>query len=377
MPARRTVLRWSAPVAALLAFGAARAARADDARSDARAHYARGLELADQRGYEGALREFEAAYAISPQFAVLYNIGQAHVALGQTRQAIDTLTRYLRDGGDRVSPERRLQVERQLTRLRSALPNRELPSGGETEQAAAAGAEAGEASAAAAENAHLAVNRTGTLSVRCGEPGLKLTLDGKHVDPAVSVRGFSVATGPHRLALALPGRRPTEQTIAVGDGTSTVVVCESLIPTLGAGPAPALGPPVFSDLTASGANPTVRARTVAYLLGGIGLALGGAALGVYVWNRGQAGTARSEYDRLNAADLSSYYDRVIQYNQQVDDVHRGSELTIGLVVTSVGLLAGSVYLWLRDHHRGDRTNAGGGRSQAALGPGGVVWGGAW
>jgi tetratricopeptide (TPR) repeat protein len=377
MPARRTVLRWSAPFAALLAFGAARAARAEDARSDARAHYARGLELAGQRGYEGALREFEAAYAISPQYAVLYNIGQAHVALGQTREAIDALARYLRDGGDRVSPERRVQVERQLTRLRSALPNAHAPAGDETEQAAAAGAEAGEAIAAASENAHLVVNRTGTLTVRCGEPGLKLTLDGKHVDPVVSARGFAVPTGPHRLALTLPGRRPTEQTVAVSDGTSTVVVCENLIPTLGAGPAPALGPPVFSDLTASGANPTIRARTVAYLLGGIGLALGGAAAGVYVWNRGQASTARTEYAQLNSTDLPHYYDQVTAYNQQVDNVHRASELTIGLVVTSVGLLAGSVYLWLRDHHR-DRPNAGGGgRSQAALGPGGVVWGGAW
>jgi tetratricopeptide (TPR) repeat protein len=370
------VLRWTAPVAALMALGAPPAARADDPRSDARARYAKGLELAGQHGYQGALREFEAAYAISPQFAVLYNIGQAHVALGQTREAIEALTRYLRDGGDRISAERRVEVERQIAWLRSSMPNPDLPSEVEAERAAAAAA--GEAIAAASDSARLPANRPGTLAVRCAEPGLKLTLDGKHVDPAVSARGLALPAGSHRLALAIPGRRPTEQTVAVSDGIATVVLCENLVPPLAAGPTPALGPPVFSDLAAGGETPTVHARTVAYLLGGIGLVLGGAAIGVYVWNRGQASTARSEYAQLNPTDLSNYYDRATQYNQQVDNVHRGSDLTIGLVVTSVGLLAGSVYLWLRDRHRGERTNAGAsGRSQAALGPGGVAWGGTW
>jgi hypothetical protein len=376
MLARRTVLRWTAPAAVLVALGAPGAARADDPRSDARAHYAKGLELAGQRGYEGALREFEAAYAISPQFAVLYNIGQAQVALGRTREAVGALTRYLNDGGDRISAERRGEVERQIAWLRSSLPNPNLPSEAEAERATAAAA--GEAIAAASENARLPSDRPGTLAVRCAEPGLKLTLDGKHVDPALSARGVALPAGPHRLALALPGRRPTEQTVAVNDGTATVILCENLVPPLAAGPTPALGPPVFSDLGAGGEPPTIHARTVAYLLGGIGLALGGAAIGVYVWNRGQAGTARSEYAQLNPADLSNYYDRATQYNQQVDNVHRGSELTIGLVVTSVGLLAGSVFLWLRDHHRGERTNANaGGRGQTALGLGDVAWGGTW
>ena len=100
MVARRTGLRGAALFAALLAVATARSGRADDPRGEARAHYARGLELAGQNGYEGALREFNAAYAISPQFAVLFNIGQAHIALGHTIEAIAALTRYLTDGGD-------------------------------------------------------------------------------------------------------------------------------------------------------------------------------------------------------------------------------------------------------------------------------------
>ena len=84
MVARRRGLRSAALLAALLALGSVRIGYADDPRGEARAHYAKGLELASQNGYEGALREFNTAYAISPQFAVLFNIGQAHIALGHT-----------------------------------------------------------------------------------------------------------------------------------------------------------------------------------------------------------------------------------------------------------------------------------------------------
>src|SRR5450631_4040147 len=153
MVARRRGLRSAALLAALVALGSARIGHADDPRGEARAHYAKGLELAGQNGYEGALREFNAAYAISPQFAVLFNIGQAHIALGHTAEAIEALTHYLSDGGDRISPTRRTQVERQIAGLRSTLPNPEVPSEAQAARATAvaAGAAADEAIEAASE----------------------------------------------------------------------------------------------------------------------------------------------------------------------------------------------------------------------------------
>jgi hypothetical protein len=365
--------------AALLAVAvlAARPARADDPRSDARAHYARGLELAGQHGYEGALREFNAAYAISPQFAVLYNIGQAHVALGHTALAIDALTRYLRDGGDRVSPERRAQVERQLAWLHSSLPNPDLPSEAEAERATAAAA--GAATAAAAEGVHATPSSSGTLTVRCSEPGVKITVDGKHVEPAAAARGVAVTTGAHHLVLTLPGRRPTEQTITVAEASAAVVLCEALAPVLGTGPTPSLqGPPVFSDLAGSTASPTIHRRTVAYLLGGLGLAFGGTAVGVYVWNHGQAADARTEGARLDPTDRVNYFEAATKYNQDIDNVNRASTLALGLTVASVGLIAGGVYLWLRDRHQGDKTHGtAGGRAWATVTPAGALWGGVW
>src|SRR5437016_3560393 len=93
--------RQMAPLLLLL-IGSVKTSRADDSRDAARTHYARGLELAGQGAFEAALQEFSEAYAVSPQFTVLYNIGQAEVALGRPIEAIGTFSEYLHDGQERV-----------------------------------------------------------------------------------------------------------------------------------------------------------------------------------------------------------------------------------------------------------------------------------
>jgi hypothetical protein len=385
---RRTLLRNAALLAALTVLGAAGSGRAEDPRGDARAHYARGLELAAQNGYEGALREFNEAYTISPQYAVLYNIGQAHIALGHTAEAIETLGRYLRDGGDRVTPARRAQVERQIAWLRSA---RGGPAP-EADKERATGAAAGEASSVAAETAQaptLPAPPTGTLTVRCNDPALRLTLDGKHLDPAAATRGVAVPAGTRRLVMSSAGRRTVEQEVTISEGTATVVICENVAPTsptgpafvpfVPAGPQPvAVGPPVFSAITANAVTPIIHARTVGYLLGGLGLAVGGTAIGLYVWNRGQAEHAQAEYAALPPKSDPTFHDLALQYNQDADGVRSYANLTIGLAVASIGLVAGSGYLLWREHRRQMKTGqASGARSWATLVPGGAVLNGVW
>ena len=106
---------------ALLLSHAGPARADDDPREAAREHYAQGLKLAGQNGYQAALDEFIRAYAISPQFAVLYNIAQCYVALGHTAEAIEALSRYLREGGDRLPAGRRELVGSQIARLGAQL----------------------------------------------------------------------------------------------------------------------------------------------------------------------------------------------------------------------------------------------------------------
>jgi tetratricopeptide (TPR) repeat protein len=366
----------------LASLGSARVGRAEDPRGDARAHYAKGLELAGQRGYEEALREFNTAYEISPQFAVLFNIGQAHIALGHTVEAIDALTRYLRDGGDRISPDRRAQVERQIAGLRSTLPNPGLAPQAEAARATAtaAGAAAGEASETASEGSPGAGPRPGTLTVRCPERGLKLLLDGKQIDPAASSRGLALPGGTHHLVMSAPGRRSAEETLEIREGGAALVICENL--QVAAAP-PAIVPPkpvdssfVFAAVPANPNSPTVHAKTVAYILGGVGVALGGTAIGVYFWNRGQYQDAQADqqYSLTHQTDT----ERAVSYNAEVDALNRNSYLTIGLAVASIGLLGGGTYLYLNDRKRDAKSGQiDRARSWASVTPGGLFLNGVW
>ena len=384
---RATVRRTQAILVALPLLAAAGTGHADDPRGDARAHYARGLELGAQNGYEGALREFNQAYAISPQFAVLYNIGQAHVALGHTMQAVEALSRYLRDGGERIPAARRAQVQVQIAVLHSRIPNPDLPPEAEAARAAgaAAGAAVGAAVEATTEAAHLLVARPGTLAIRCSEPGLKLTLDGQRVDAAASAKGIPVSAGLHRLALSAPGRRAAAQSFEVPPGVATIVICESLIspPPMERPRLSVDGPPVDSPALASGAPadaapPTVHRSTVGYVLGGLGVALAGTALGVYLWDRGQAEDARAEKARLPSPDSASFHDAAVLYDEHVDAISRDDTLTIGMAVASVGLIAGGLYLLRADRKHDDKAaHLDGPRSWAAVSPGGVFWSGVW
>jgi len=384
---RGTVRRTQAILVALPLLAAAGTGHADDPRGDARAHYARGLELGAQNGYEGALREFNQAYAISPQFAVLYNIGQAQVALGHPAEAIEALSRYLHDGADRIPPARRAQVQVQIAVLRSRVPNPDLPPEAEAARAAgaAAGAAVGEAVEATTEAAGLLVARPGTLAIRCSEPGLKLTLDGQRVDAAASAAGIPVSPGLHRLAFSGSGRRAAAQSFEVPVGVATIVICESLLsPPVTERPRLSVdGPPVDSPTVAVGAPgdaapPTVHRSTVGYVLGGLGVALAATATGVYLWNRGQAEDARAQEAQLPPIPSSKRHEPAIQYNESVDAINRDNTLTIGLAVASVGLIAGGLYLLRTDRKRDDKSAyLAGPRSWAAISPGGVFWSGVW
>jgi tetratricopeptide (TPR) repeat protein len=382
MVARRTVLKTAAPLAALLALGSAGIGHADDPRGEARAHYAKGLELAGQNGYEEALREFNAAYDISPQFAVLYNIGQAHIALGHTVEAIEALTRYLRDGGDQISPTRRTLVERQIAGLRSTLPNPAPRSEAETARAtaAAAGAAAGEAIETASDGSRPAsAAHPGTLTIRCPEPGLKLTLDGQRIDLAASTRGVGLSGGVHHLVLSAPGRRSAEETLEIAEGGAAIVICENLLPAAAPPtivPLQPIGAPVFTAVSGSDTTPTIHAKTVAYILGGLGVALAGTAIGVYLWNREQYKDAQNEQTYLQAHPTDT--DLAVKYNADVDALNRNSIFTVGLAVTSISLLAGGAYLYFYERKRDANTGrVDTSRSWASITTGGVFWNGIW
>ncbi len=68
----------------------------------------------DGARFEAAYRECSAAYAESPSWKILGNLGLAAMKLERTGEAIQAFERFLAEGGEAITPEERAQVERDL-----------------------------------------------------------------------------------------------------------------------------------------------------------------------------------------------------------------------------------------------------------------------
>lgn len=92
----------------------------------ARKHFSQGLKLYKDGDFDAALVQFERAYAVKPNYKVLYNIAQSYFELRQYVEARDSLLRYLKDGGDAIDAERRSSVENDLTELQRRISHLKL-----------------------------------------------------------------------------------------------------------------------------------------------------------------------------------------------------------------------------------------------------------
>jgi hypothetical protein len=96
----------------------ARGAEPDTHAQEASRHFHRGVELSEESDWRAALIEFERAYAIEPNFHVLYDIGQCRYQLHDYPGALEAFKSYLADGGELVSPERRATVQSDIDSLK-------------------------------------------------------------------------------------------------------------------------------------------------------------------------------------------------------------------------------------------------------------------
>jgi hypothetical protein len=89
-----------------------------DAVAQAGEHFSRGVKLYEEDDFRAALIEFNRAYELAPNWAVLYNVGQSAYQLRDYATALRTLEKYVGEGGDNLSPDRRAQVTREIAELR-------------------------------------------------------------------------------------------------------------------------------------------------------------------------------------------------------------------------------------------------------------------
>jgi hypothetical protein len=105
-------------VAIAAAAAPARAQGMTESQAQASEHFSRGVKLYQEDDYRAALIEFTRAYELAPNWAVLYDIGQSYYQLRDYAGALRTLERYVSEGGDKMAPDRKAQVDRELTELR-------------------------------------------------------------------------------------------------------------------------------------------------------------------------------------------------------------------------------------------------------------------
>lgn len=111
---------WSAVLVALLAAAPAQAepdARKGRALDEAREHARQGAALYRESDFAAALVEFKRAYALAPNYRVLYNVGQTLAELQDYVAAQLAFERYLGEGGAKIPRQRRAAVEAEVVKL--------------------------------------------------------------------------------------------------------------------------------------------------------------------------------------------------------------------------------------------------------------------
>jgi hypothetical protein len=128
IPSTIAAIAVAIAVSAVPSSGRAEKPASADAVVQARDHFRRGVQLYEEDDFRAALIEFNRAYELVPNPAVLYNVGQSYYQLRDYAGALTTLERYLRESGDRVVGERRAQVEHEVQDLRSRVAHVALSS---------------------------------------------------------------------------------------------------------------------------------------------------------------------------------------------------------------------------------------------------------
>jgi tetratricopeptide (TPR) repeat protein len=105
-------------VLSLAMNGAIAAAQESDSPTrEAAKHFQRGVALYGEADYHAALVEFKRAYALAPNAAVLYNVGETAYQLQDYAGALTTFRRYLAEAGPTES--HRTEVEANVEVLRT------------------------------------------------------------------------------------------------------------------------------------------------------------------------------------------------------------------------------------------------------------------
>jgi PEGA domain len=158
-----------------------------DTVTQARSHFAHGVKLYEEEDYRAALIEFSRAYELAPNWAVLYNVGQSHYQLRDYPNALRTLEKYVREGGDQIAKDRRAEVDREMDELRGRV-------------------------------AHVALTSNA--------PGAELSVDDVSVGKTPLGEAVLIGAGRHKLAASKPGYMATTKVVDIAGGDNLTLALD-------------------------------------------------------------------------------------------------------------------------------------------------------
>jgi tetratricopeptide (TPR) repeat protein len=174
-------------------------AKGDSSQAAASAHFQRGVELYRDGSLNAALVEFERAYTISPDYRLLYNLGQVHAQLGDYVEATTLFQRYLTEGGKQLPDARVLSVRGDIEKL---------------------------------------MTRIATLRVDTNTPGAELFINGKKVGSLPLQQPILINAGICEVRAAKPGHegQTIQLKVAGGDQPKVFLTLTPLEGTASRGP---------------------------------------------------------------------------------------------------------------------------------------------
>jgi hypothetical protein len=150
-------------------------------------HFRRAVTLYKDGDYAGALVEFRRAYELSPNYRVLYNIGQSLYQLQRYADALTTFESYLAQGGAQIADARRTSVEGDIRQLQA---------------------------------------RVGRVQVAVNLEGAEVRVDDETVGTSPLAAPVRVSIGHRKITVAKAGRVPIERFVDVAAGDRVQVSLE-------------------------------------------------------------------------------------------------------------------------------------------------------
>jgi tetratricopeptide (TPR) repeat protein len=168
----------------------------EESKAEASSHFRRGADLFQDGLYRPALVELKRAYEIAPNYRVLYNIGQTHMALGEFVEAIAAYEEFLKQGGLEIDAARRADLQGQLEQLR---------------------------------------RNTALVKVQVSQVGATVSVDGKEIGKA-PVSNMALSVGQHRISARSEDGAIASEELNVAGGDFREVTLTLVAPLVAQGP---------------------------------------------------------------------------------------------------------------------------------------------